>query len=71
MSHPFKLSDIREVTIEELLPRKLEALRNGSAPDGPIFLKTSSGKPYEILDGRHRIYLAREQGKLLIAADFC
>jgi hypothetical protein len=70
MSHPIKLSDIEHVNVRNLEDYKLEALKNGKASDYPITLKRSSGLPYQILDGRHRIYLARQQGKSIIAAIF-
>ena len=70
MSHPVKLSDIEYVDIKNLEDRKLEALGNGGSSDYSITLKRSSGIPYQILDGRHRIYLARQQGKSIVAAIF-
>lgn len=70
MSHPVKLSDIENIDIGNLKNSKLEALENGETSDSPITLKRSSGIPYQILNGRHRIYLARQQGKSIIAVIF-
>jgi hypothetical protein len=70
MSHPVKLSDIEDVSLQHLSSKKLEALNSGKSPDGPIKLRRSTGKPYYILDGRHRIYLARQAGKSLIEVNF-
>jgi hypothetical protein len=70
MSHPVKMSDIEEITIT-IKNSKLEALKRGESPSGPIRLDRGFGIPYRIMDGHHRIYLARQQGKLLIAAEFC
>ena len=69
MSHPVKLSDVEEITIT-IKDNKLEALKRGESPSGPIMLDRGFGKPYRILDGHHRIYLARQEGKLLLAVEF-
>jgi hypothetical protein len=67
-SHPVKLSDI-ERTYGSLSDKKLAALKRGESPSGPIVLDRSQ-KPYKVIDGRHRIHLAREQKKSLIQAFF-
>lgn len=67
-SHPVKLSEI-EQTYGNLSQKKLKALIKGQAPSGPIVLDRSR-KPYRVIDGRHRIHLAREQKKSLISAYF-
>lgn len=71
------LSFIELIDISKLKASKLQSLRNGvsvmdgrtfsdilSRPpaDGPIELDISNGRPYTILNGRHRVHLAREQG---------
>ena len=70
MSHPVKLSDIKHLDIKNLEDYKLKALEDGGISKYPITLKRSSGIPYQVLEGRHRIYLARQQGKSIIAAIF-
>jgi hypothetical protein len=67
-SHAVKLSDI-EQTYGTLSDNKLAALGRGESPSGPITLDRSQ-TPYKVLDGRHRIHLAREAGKQLIEAYF-
>lgn len=57
-SHPVKLSDI-EQTYGVLSDKKLAALKQGQTPSGPIVLDRSQ-KPYKVIDGRHRIHLARQ-----------
>jgi hypothetical protein len=69
MSHPVSLSDIQEVTII-IKDNKLKALKDGESPSGPIVLDRGLGKPYKIIDGNHRIHLARQKGKKLIEAEF-
>ena len=63
------LSDIENVDGNVLIDSRLYTLENGYDPfdkvlnskSDPITLDKSS-KPYTILDGRHRIYLARKKG---------
>jgi hypothetical protein len=64
-----KLSEIESVSRSDLNSKRLDTLLNGfntfdkvleSAGD-PIALSGKSA-PYTIIDGRHRIYLAREKG---------
>ena len=63
------LSDIENVTRSSLSQRRLDDLLNGyssfeqvlNSSSDPIALDCSS-KPYQIIDGRHRIYLARKKG---------
>jgi hypothetical protein len=69
MSHPVSLSDVQEVTIT-IKDNKLKALQDGESPSGPIVLDRGLGEPYKIIDGNHRIYLARQKGKKLIEAEF-
>ena len=60
------LSDIRGVQRSELDGRRLDMLENGydsfekvlNSSSDPIALDMST-RPYGIIDGRHRIYLAR------------
>lgn len=64
-----KLSDIRVLDDNELIPTRLDLLQNGYSSFQEV-LQTSSDPimvdmstyPYEIIDGRHRIHLARQQG---------
>jgi hypothetical protein len=69
MSHPIKLSDIEEITIV-IKDSKLSALNRGETSSEPILLDRGFGKPYRIINGNHRIYLARQQGKQLLAVEF-
>jgi hypothetical protein len=70
VSQPVKLSDIEYVNVKYLKDYKLKALQDGNSPSGLITLQRASGTPYKILDGNHRIYIARENGKSLIEAIF-
>jgi hypothetical protein len=71
------LSDIEEVDGDELDKKKLDALENGydsfedqlNSVQYPIALDRES-KPYGIINGRHRIYLAREKGYSSVPAVF-
>jgi hypothetical protein len=64
------LSDIRIVERTELELDKLYALEHSfdsfeyqlNSSIDPIALDSRSGKPYQIINGRHRIYLARQKG---------
>jgi hypothetical protein len=70
------LSDIRHVSQSELSNAKLNALENGydsfeyqlNSSSNPIAL--TGGKPYDISDGRHRIFLARQKGYKYVPAIF-
>ena len=72
-----KLSDIESVNRSELNSKRLDTLLNGyntfdevlGGASDPIAL---SGKyaPYTIIDGRHRIYLARQKGYASVNAKF-
>jgi hypothetical protein len=70
------LSDIRAVSLSELEQHKLNSLENGrdsferilSSAGNPIAL--DRGKPHDITDGRHRIYLARKKGLRTVPAIF-
>lgn len=65
-----QLSDIENVNREELDQRRLDTLLHGFSPfdqvlqsrSDPITLDKRFGKPYRIVDGRHRIFLARQKG---------
>ena len=70
------LNDIEDVDASELSKSRLETLENGhdsfedvlASNSDPITLDGSSGIPYSIIDGRHRIYLARERGYTSVTA---
>ena len=63
------LSDIEQVSNSELSHSRLNTLENGydsfdkvlNSSSDPIKLDCSV-RPYRIIDGRHRIYLARQKG---------
>ncbi len=63
------LDDIEDVSRSELDSDRLETLENGfddfddvlNSSSDPITLEGDE-PPYQIIDGRHRIYLARERG---------
>lgn len=64
------LSDIQAVSKSDLIQNRLDMLLNGFSPfdevlkssSDPITLSRGNGIPYTIIDGRHRIYLARQKG---------
>lgn len=72
------LSDIEDVSSGDLSQRRLDDLQNGyssfdevlNSSSDPITLDDSSGTPYSIVDGRHRIYLARKMGYSRVPAQF-
>ncbi len=72
------LDDIEDVHESELSQSRLDDLRNGFSSfedvlrggSDPITLDENSGTPYGIIDGRHRIYLARERGYTSVPAQF-
>ena len=63
------LSDIESVSRGELSSAKLDALENSydsfeyqlNSSSDPIAVSCGS-KPYSIVNGRHRVYLARQKG---------
>lgn len=72
------LSDIRNVSLSELESSKLQGLENGydsfdsqvnNCSDANAIALTGS-KPYDITNGRHRIYLARKKGWSTVRARF-
>jgi hypothetical protein len=73
-----RLSDIQTVSYSELEPKKLKALENSydsfetqlNSKTNPIALDRGAGKPYQILNGRHRVYLARQKGYSSVPATF-
>lgn len=72
-----KLSDIETVSRNDLNSRRLDTLLNGyntfdEVLEGASDTIALSGKsaPYTIIDGRHRIYLARQKGYSSIDAQF-
>ncbi|MFO0128231.1 MAG: hypothetical protein ACK54J_13670 [Pseudanabaena sp.] len=70
MAQQVALSDIRDVKKSELDDARIKTLLNGynsfdevlNSKSDPIALDKGRGKPYDIVDGRHRIYLARQKG---------
>jgi hypothetical protein len=71
------LSDIESVSRSELSDSRLNDLEHGhsafekalNSSSDPIALDNKS-KPYKIIDGRHRIYLARKKGYSSVNARF-
>lgn len=65
-----KLSDIQSVSSSDLRQSRLDNLLNGyssfdqvlSNSSDPIALSKKCNIPYSIIDGRHRVYLARKKG---------
>lgn len=70
------LSDIRSVSSSELEQHELNSLENGresierilSSAGNPIAL--DPGRPHDITDVRHRIYLARKKELRVVPAIF-
>ena len=62
------LSDIENISQSDLSTSKLNALVNGydsfefqlNSSSNPIAL--SGSKPYTVIDGRHRVFMARKKG---------
>jgi len=73
-----RLSDIEDVSASDLSQSRLNDLETGHSSfdsvlndsSDPITLDRSGGRPYEIVDGRHRIYLARKKGYSSVMAQF-
>jgi hypothetical protein len=71
-----RLSDIQNVSRSELSSNKLNALENSHdsfdyqlrRSSDPIAL--SGSKPYNIINGRHRVYLARQKNMRSVPAIF-
>lgn len=72
------LHDIRDVSISELSNSKLHALDNSydsfdyqvNNCNSENAVCLSGNIPYEIINGRHRVYLARKKGWKTIKARF-
>lgn len=72
------LDDIEDVDAWQLNSSRLNMLKNGhdsfddvlNSWSDPITLEDRSGPPYKIIDGRHRIYLARQRGYSTVPAKF-
>ncbi len=62
------LLDIRNVSRSELDSHRLNTLEDGYSSFEEVLnsssdpIKLDGSKPYDITDGRHRIYLARQKG---------
>jgi len=70
MSHSIKISDIEEVNIV-IKDSKLQALERGGTPSSPVvLLDRGFSKPYRIIDGHHRVYLACKNNCATIEAEF-
>ncbi|MTJ55694.1 hypothetical protein FJR38_25030 [Anabaena sp. UHCC 0253] len=71
---PVVLADIESVERHELKDSKLQPLLAGSLDDAlykssePMRIDKTFGKPYRIINGRHRIYLCRQKGYKLVPA---
>lgn len=71
------LSEIESVSRSDLSDSRLRTLENGydyfdtvlNSSSDPVALDKSS-KPYRIVDGRHRVYLARQKGYSSVNARF-
>jgi len=71
----FKLSDIENVNRSNLESKKLHALENSydsfdyqlNSSSDPIALDCTR-KPHRIINGRHRVYLARQKGYKEVSA---
>jgi hypothetical protein len=62
ISHPVKLSDDIEEVDVVIKDSKLAALNRGEISSDPILLDRGFGKPCRIINGNHRIHLARQEG---------
>jgi hypothetical protein len=74
-----ELNDIENVNYSDLESAKLQALENSydsfdyqvnQCSDANAIALSKGSNPYEILNGRHRIYLARQKGWRTIRARF-
>lgn len=72
------LDDIEDVDYEDLSNKRLYDLEHGysdfddvleNARD-PIALERYGGPPYSIIDGKHRVYIARQRGYRSVPARF-
>lgn len=78
MATQVPLSEIEHVNPSDLSQSRLHTLQHGfssfddtlNSRSTPIALDGKSGKPYKIIDGRHRIYLARKLGYKAVPARF-
>lgn len=79
MATQVSLSDIENVSKNDLSDKRLDTLQNGfntfdevlnGAISDSIALDKKAGKPYKIIDGRHRVYLARQKGYSSVLAKF-
>lgn len=70
------LSDIEHISQSDLSSSKLDALVNGydsfeyqlNNSSNPIAL--SGSRPYKVIDGRHRVFMARQKGYYTVPAIF-
>jgi ParB-like chromosome segregation protein Spo0J len=79
MAHPnavqVKLEDIEKIDKSDLKQKKLDSLENSydsfedqlNSQFNPIALDKHT-TPYKILDGRHRVFLARKKGYTSVPA---
>lgn len=75
-TYKVNLSDIRNIEQSELENNRLNTLLQGHSSfekvlesySDPITIDAGNGKPFGVLDGRHRIYLARQKGYSSISA---
>jgi hypothetical protein len=72
-----KLSDIENVNPSDLSNKRLDTLLNGHSSFDEVLANASdtialNGKapPYQIIDGRHHIHLARKKGYREVNARF-
>jgi len=73
-----KLSEIESVSSSELRQSRLDNLLNGyssfdevlNSRSDPVALSKKGNGHYTIIDGRHRIYLARKKGYSSVPAVF-
>ena len=73
-----KLSDIENVSFSDLSGVKLHALENSADSfdyqlnhsANPIALSKANGTPYTIINGRHRVYTARQKGYSSVSVVF-
>lgn len=70
------LALVEEVNLSELEAERIETLLTGYSPFEEVLHSTRNpitldrpGPPYRIIDGRHRIYLARQRGYQSVPAN--